>query len=85
MSPYERGRNDCAQDDMENAQFSSVGGLDNRENLIPPKYIHEDDIVAYLAGYTYQALLLYGSDWRTTTFSWKPVLKISPEEDPSKP
>ena len=78
-TPYVRGTHDCAQDDMENAHFSSVGGLNNRDNPTPPYYIKEDEAEEYLRGYTEQAKRMYGDDWKTCTFSWKPVLQINSE------
>ena len=79
-TPFERGVNDCCQDDMENAQFSSVGGLDNRDNIHPPDYIKEQDAEAYLKGYTHQAKQLYGDDWETVKFSWGHALTITPKD-----
>lgn len=77
-SPYYRGRCDCSQDDMENAQFSSLGGLGKRLNPETPYYIKESDQEKYTQGYQSQAKALYGDDWRTCAFSWGLALTITP-------
>lgn len=76
---YARGEQDCAQDAMENVPFGSVGGLERRGNMRPPAYasdLGESYSKAYLAGYRARALAMYGADWETCEFSWKPALTI---------
>jgi hypothetical protein len=76
MTPYERGIQDCGLDDIENAHFSSIGGLNNRTNPKAPDYIKEEDKLEYLQGYIHRAKQLYGADWQTVKFEWKPALLI---------
>jgi len=78
MTPFQRGQHDCTLDDMENAHFSSIGGLNNRANPTAPEYIKKPDRKAYLQGYTNQAKELYGDEWQAVKFEWKPVLQITP-------
>lgn len=73
---FQRGRSDCYQDRCENVPFASVGGLGSRSALVTPKYIAPDDAADYLRGYEAQARELYGDDWRTCEFGWKPALTI---------
>ena len=72
----DRGKSDCYQDRCENAPFSSVGGPDSRDNLKAPSYIKPEDVDDYLTGYTMSANEMYGDDWRTCEFGWRPVLTI---------
>jgi len=78
MTPYQRGLQDCSLDDMENAHFASIGGLNNRDNPGTPDYIKESDRKEYLRGYTDQAKALYGDEWEGVQFSWNPILQINP-------
>lgn len=80
--PFERGRSDCFQDRCENVPFSSIGGLDKRDEMVAPDYITkhgEDYTKEYLDGYRYAAERMFGPDWRTCTFGWKPVMEIGPD------
>lgn len=81
MTPFERGRQDCGLDEIENAPFSSIGGPYNRKNPRAPDYINDNDITEYLRGYVYEAKALYGEDWQTAKFEWKRVLDINPTCD----
>lgn len=76
-SPYAfRGADDCTQDAMENAPFGSVGGLASRDNLQRPPCVTEVEWPEYRRGYEAAAESIYGADWRTCEFSWKPALVI---------
>lgn len=77
---FDRGRADCIQDRCENVPFASVGGPGNRESLMTPGYIHANDKGEYIRGYEEAARALYGEDWRTCSFEWKPVLTIKPND-----
>lgn len=82
--PMARGRNDCCQDRCENAHFSSVGGLEKREAMVPPAYItkHGEEYTRdYLAGYRAEARAIFGPDWKTCGFSWQPAITIEGEKD----
>lgn len=72
----DRGRDDAAQDSMENAPFASVGGLGQRTNLQLPKYIPEEFRHEYLAGYAQQCRLMFGAGWMTCEFGWTPAITI---------
>ena len=76
MSAYDRARENCIQDSYENCPFASVGGLKCRTDMKLPEWIAERDRDEYLRGYRDQALQLYGPDWQTCEFSWRPVLEI---------
>lgn len=67
---------DCVQDRCENAPFGSVGGLDKRAAMTAPDYIAEKDREEYLRGYRDQAKDLYGEEWQTCAFGWRPALTI---------
>jgi hypothetical protein len=69
------------QDDCENCHFSSIGGLDARDDPKAPDYVSQEDREAYLRGYIKQAKLMYGEDWRTCKFTWQYALTINPKED----
>jgi hypothetical protein len=77
---FDRGAENCMLDSIENAPFSSVGGLDRRECLQAPNYITTDDAPEYLRGYIAQARGTYGEDWRTCSFGWAPVMTIGGDE-----
>lgn len=74
-----RGRDCCVQDAMENAPFSSVGGLERRAAPIVPPFVQDADREAWLAGYVFAARSMYGDDWRTVVFAWSPALSIGGE------
>jgi hypothetical protein len=78
-----RGKQDCTQDHYENCPFASTGGLNRRgeTDVIVPHYVSLQDVAEYLRGYGEQAELLYGPDWRTTEFSWKPALVIESSKE----
>lgn len=80
-SPYERGKVDCCLDSIESCPFSSIGGLDKRDSPTAPEYISKEEHAEYLVGYVQQAKTMYGKDWKTCGFSWKPVMIIDPKED----
>jgi len=76
---YESARIDAYQDACENAPFSSVGGIDKRAAMEVPErsYLQTDeDAAEYLRGYRSMAQEMYGEDWQTCTFSWRPALTI---------
>ena len=73
---HQRGRNDAYQDRCENCHFSSVGGLESRSNMQVPSYISEEQAEEYLEGYRAECLDLFGEDWETCEFIWKPALII---------
>lgn len=79
---WQRGRNDCYQDHCENAPFGSVGGLEKRGELQCPKWIKPEEAKDYLEGYIECAKELYGDDWQTCKFSWKPALTIEGKKKP---
>lgn len=93
QTPYERGvpldertvydsaQMDALQDGCENCPFSSVGGLDKRASMVVPKRScikTDEDAAEYLRGYQDAAREMYGEDWQTCEFSWRPVLVINP-------
>lgn len=74
---WNRGCTDAYQDDCENCHFASVGGLEARNApLQAPHYVAEADAADYLEGYQATVQKLYGDDWRTCEFSWKPALEL---------
>jgi hypothetical protein len=75
-----RGAVDCYQDRCENIPFASVGGLEARSAMRRPKWITEQEEEEYLAGYREMALSLYGEDWATCSFGWRPVLELPNHE-----
>jgi hypothetical protein len=79
--PFLRGSFHCILDDNENAPFGSTGGRDATENMRAPDYIAEADRDEYIAGYQDAAHGMYGDDWRTCTFSWRPVMTLWGEDD----
>jgi hypothetical protein len=78
MTPYQRGVQDCSLDNVENAPFASIGGLNRRVDPTTPDYIKQSDRKEYLRGYTDQAKALYGDEWQGVQFEWKPALQINP-------
>jgi hypothetical protein len=83
--PHDRGRMDCIQDSCENVPFASIGGLEARVDLGAPKYISPSESERYLHGYVTVAHELYGSDWRTCSFAWKPALTIESTDSAESP
>lgn len=77
-----RGRLDCAQDRCENVPFGSVGGLDCRQDMRLPQYVQLAEAEQYLAGYRSAAEEIFGRDWATREFSWKPALTVG--EQPAR-
>lgn len=73
----ERGLLCCAMDANENAPFGSTGGLKQRHDLQIPDYIPEAERAEWLLGYQTQAALMWGSDWRTCEFGWRPSIAIA--------
>ena len=47
-----------------------------RVNSICPSYVPEMHRGAYLDGYRYAALMMYGQDWATCEFGWSPAFKL---------
>lgn len=78
---YERAKQDYIQDSFENCPFSSVGGLENRHQMIKPEWISEEDGPEYIRGYTDMAKEHLGEDWMTCQFGWSPALVINPREE----
>lgn len=78
IQEFMRGVGDCVQDDMENAHFASVGGLNARHSLTPPSYSKNHE--GYLRGYVAQAANAYGEDWQDCSFSWGPALTIGGDD-----
>lgn len=78
LEEFERGLQDCYQDDCENCKFASVGGLAQRHAPRAPDYAKFP--TGYLVGYLAMAAALYGEDWRTCEFSWRPALTIGGDE-----
>lgn len=78
--PFRRGHSDCIQDSCENVPFSSIGGLDSRDNPQKPDWILDEEWVSYLQGYTSTAEEMYGDDWQSCAFSWRPALLIPAKE-----
>lgn len=80
MTPYKRGKDNCIQDSYEDAPFASTGGLNKRESMTAPDYIAIQDRGEYIKGYQEQAESMYGADWRTVEFTWKPALTINKKD-----
>lgn len=70
---------DCVQDESENAPFASVGGLDMRGSMQLPRYVAVKDGADYIGGYVAQAYRLYGPDWQTCSFGWRPAMTVNVE------
>lgn len=73
---FQRGYEACQLDSMENAAFGSIGGIEARASMKAPDYVPEADRADYLRGYAAAARMMYGADWRTCGFSWKPALTV---------
>jgi len=79
-----RAAGDALQDSCENCHFASIGGPkagvlsvdEKRKIMTAPDYISEDEAERYIAGYQWACVKMYGNDWRTCQFSWKPALTI---------
>jgi hypothetical protein len=80
--PAGRAMMDCYQDRCENVPFGSVGGIEKRSDMRAPAYITPEERASYLNGYRLQARNIYGDDWMTCEFGWKPALTIDPKETP---
>jgi len=77
---FQRGKTDAYQDRCENVPFSSVGGLEKRGAMEAPKYIDGWCHEFYLKGYVAMCREMFGEDWQTCEFSWKPALTIGDDE-----
>lgn len=77
--PVGRAAMDCYQDRCENVPFASVGGIDKRADMTAPVYITPSEREQYLNGYRLQARNIYGDDWQTCPFGWRPALVIGGE------
>lgn len=75
-SVWARGMNDCHQDRCENIPFASIGGLDHRNKPAFPVYIKPEEQEEYWQGYQWCAHAMFGPEWRTCEFTWKPALVI---------
>lgn len=73
---FERAQTTAVQDSFENAPFASVGGLERRASMKAPTYIVQREQRDYLDGYRFAAACMYGPDWKTCTFGWKPAITI---------
>lgn len=76
---YRRAQTDALQDSCENAHFSSIGGMDKRASddlMEVPEYIAPHCRRHYLEGYKSACEEMFGADWRTCPFGWKPVLVL---------
>ena len=77
---FKRGAEACMLDGIENAPFSSVGGLEARPDLLKaPHYIQPADVEEYLRGYRAYARESYGDDWGSCSFGWQPAMVIGGE------
>jgi len=77
----ERAYSDCYQDSCENCPFASVGGLEQRGNMQLPSWVPQADRDEYLSGYRDAALKMYGEDWQTREFGWRPAVTLpSPQQ-----
>ena len=82
--PFDRGRCDMAQDDMENCPFASVGGPASRGDMQRPAWIAAVDAEEYMRGYRHGAWAAYGSEWQTCGFAWAHALTIGAEREAAK-
>lgn len=78
---YERGATECALDRCENVPFSGIGGLEQRHDPKAPDYIPEEQKAEFIRGYIHAAQKLYGKNWQTCEFIWKPAILINDDED----
>lgn len=77
VSARDRGESDCTQDYYENSPFACVGGLGARTNMRKPDWLPEHDWEEYRDGYQTAAHQLFGPEWRTCSFGWRPALTIN--------
>lgn len=77
---FNRGVIDAVQDRCENCPFASVGGLEKRSAMVTPKYISKGDEKEYLRGYRHGARRMFGDDWETCEFGWRPAITIGGED-----
>lgn len=73
---YARGQSDCYQDRCENVPLGSLG----MDRSTIPGYVPKEERDGWLKGYQDAAAEMYGPDWKTALFSWKPVMTIQKEE-----
>lgn len=73
---YLRGYGCCYQDRCENVPLGSLGP----DRASVPDYIPSDQREGWLAGYQVMAEELYGPDWKTAEFVWKPAMEIRKED-----
>lgn len=78
-NPYNWGYMCAMQDDCENCQFASAGGMDKREAMEAPECVFEDQHEEYLRGYRAYCDDNYGEGWQTAKWSWGPALRIGPQ------
>lgn len=81
---WDRGYMAALQDFCENCHFASAGGKELRankgEHFKAPNYIPVEDVEAYLDGYRAHCQEVWGDDWDTCEFGWKPVMTIENEK-----
>lgn len=75
-TPFENGRRCAEMDQMENAPFASIGGLEFRACPSCPSWVRASDFDEWFTGYEFACRKMYGSDWRECSFGWVPVLEI---------
>ena len=73
----DRGWQECYQDRCEGVPLR----LRTTDGVDVPDYIPEEERFAFALGYAACAMTLYGTDWLSTEFEWKPVLEIVEEPD----
>jgi hypothetical protein len=79
---FKEGALHCSMDGMENCPFSSIGGLEARQNPVP-KHATAGKEAEYLRGYIASAKANYGEDWRTCEFTWGKALTIGGNDEQS--
>lgn len=77
--PYDRGVSEAIQDRCENCPFASIGGLNARAAPKVPAYIPAEHTRAWLSGYLDAARDIYGDDWQTCSFGWRPAMTLPAE------
>lgn len=82
---FDKGRMDAYQDRCENTPFLSIGGKLSRTSPKRPEWVSENDWPEYITGYKYCCEEMFGSNWETCHFHWKPALTINPMERKGKP